>query len=384
MSISRRNLLVSALSATAVVTAGGTVPAMAAPPRLTLPPPTGPCPVGTVALRLLDKSRPDPFTGAAGHRELMVAVWYPARDAGGRPRAPWMDPAVLRRYLSDAGYAPDVIRGPLAAGRVGAPVRRAGRLPVVLFSHGAGDHRGGNTMMVQELASHGYLVVTIDHLGDAYSRLPDGRVVVPTEESLAPEDFAHDARFVLDRVEDLAAGRNPDADRRPLPDGLAGAPDLRRAGMFGWSKGGTATARVMLADRRVRAGVAVDGPMLPLMSGTIDRPFMMMTAEFTRAAEPAVARFFTEQLAGERLNVQAAGAVHSSYNDLQVLVPQLAEVVGMSDDELRGWIGTLDPARAVRIDQAYPLAFFDQHLRGRHRPLLDGPSRAFPEVEYLP
>ena len=37
----------------------------------------------------------------------------------------------------------------------------------------------------------------------------------------------------------------------------------------------------------------------------------------------------------------------------------------MSDEELAGWIGTLDPARAVRIQQAYPLAFFDLHLRHR-------------------
>jgi hypothetical protein len=55
----------------------------------------------------------------------------------------------------------------------------------------------------------------------------------------------------------------------------------------------------------------------------------------------------------------------------------------MSDEDLAGWIGTLDPARAVRIQQAYPPAFFDRHLRGRGH-LLDGPSRAFPELRLLP
>lgn len=33
---------------------------------------------------------------------------------------------------------------------------------------------------------------------------------------------------------------------------------------------------------------------------------------------------------------------------------------------------------------AYPLAFFDQHPRGRRQPLLAGPGRAFTEVDYLP
>ncbi|GAA0492764.1 hypothetical protein Ade02nite_69520 [Paractinoplanes deccanensis] len=370
MPITRRRLLTTTLSAAAVST-GAAGPALAAPPRLTLPEPTGPYPIGTVPLHLVDRSRPDPFTGEPGHRELMAAAWYPARDTGSHRRASWMDPAVLRRYLADAGYDPDVVRAPLTAGRLGAPVRRAAhRLPLIVFSHGAGDHRGSNTIMVQELASHGYAVVAIDHLGDAYSRLPDGRVVVPTEESLYPEDFALDVRFVLDRLGDL-------------PAGLAGAVDPHRVGMAGWSKGATATARVMLADRRVRAGLAIDGPMLPLMEGRIDRPFMMMTAEFTKATEPAVARFWSSQLTGWRLDVRADGAVHSSYNDLQVLMPQLARVAGMTDEELHGWIGTLAPARAVRIDRAYPLAFFDEHLRGRPQRLLDGPSRKFPEVRYL-
>jgi hypothetical protein len=35
--------------------------------------------------------------------------------------------------------------------------------------------------------------------------------------------------------------------------------------------------------------------------------------------------------------------------------------IGMSDEAVRGWIGTVDPARAVRIEQAYPLAFVDLH-----------------------
>jgi hypothetical protein len=189
---------------------------------------------------------------------------------------------------------------------------------------------------------------------------------------------------VLDQIEGLAAGRNPDAEHRPLPAGLSAALDLHRVGMYGWSKGATATALTMQEDKRVRAGLSFDGPMQsqPPFTAELDRPFLLMTAEFTRAAEPSVAEFWSH-LTGWRRNVQAGGAVHSSYCDVQWLVPQLANAIGMSDEELQGWIGTLDPARAVRIQQAYPLAFFDRHLRGRRGHLLDGPSRAFPEVKFI-
>jgi hypothetical protein len=152
--------------------------------------------------------------------------------------------------------------------------------------------------------------------------------------------------------------------------------------MFGTSKGGTATALLMGMDPRVRAGLSLDGPMEPLVTADLGRPFMLMTAEFTRDTAP-VAQFWSH-LTGWRLNVQAGGAAHNAYDDYQVLLPQIAAAIGVSDEVLLTWIGTLDPGRAVRIQQAYPLAFFDLHLRHRRQRLLEGPSPAFPEVRYLP
>ena len=82
--------------------------------------------------------------------------------------------------------------------------------------------------------------------------------------------------------------------------------------------------------------------------------------------------------------MQADGGLHRSYTDYQLLVAELADIIGMSEADLEGWNGTLDAGRAVKIQQAYPLAFFDRHLRGRRSRLLDGPTPAFPEVRYLP
>ena len=392
--MTRRQALGAALTAAVALPIGAASQASAAatnpgPVRLTLPLPTGPYPVGTVPLHLVDRSRPDPVAGPGRYRELMASVWYPAGNLWRYPLARWMPPTALRAYLVSGGFEADVAVAPVTAGHEGAPVRRTGgRLPIVVFSHGAHDHRSDTTIVVQELASHGYVVVTVDHTYDAFSEFPDGRLTVPSldpNNALVPSDFATDIRFVLDRVEDLAAGHNPDAAHRSLPAGLRGALDLDRIGMFGWSKGGTATALVMNEDQRVRAGLSFDGPMQaePPISADLHRPFMLMTAVFTRAAEPSVADFWSH-LRGWRLNVQAEGAVHSSYSDNQVLVPQLADAAGMSEEELRGWIGTLDPTRAMRIQQSYPLAFFDRHLRGRRAPLLNGPSTAFPEITFVP
>jgi predicted dienelactone hydrolase len=106
------------------------------------------------------------------------------------------------------------------------------------------------------------------------------------ENSLGARDFADDIPFVLDSIDRLAAGRNPDVDGKPLPAGLRGAPDPRRIGMFGTSKGGTATALATGMDERIRAGLSMDGPMEPLITTDLDRPFMLMTTDYTRATLP--------------------------------------------------------------------------------------------------
>ncbi|MFD7342343.1 alpha/beta hydrolase family protein [Streptomyces violascens] len=395
-SMTRRRIVGAALAAGAAVPLAAIgSPAWAGPgaapvpERLTLPVPTGPYPVGTVQLHLADRSRPDDIAGPGHFRELMATVWYPARNVERYPVAPWMPAGALQTFLADVGFSDLVPLAPLTVGHVGAPVRRSSRrLPVVVFSHGAHSHQGDHTLMVQELASHGYAAVTVAHQYDTYTEFPDGRVAVPLDDRKAPTlpgDFAADLRFVLDCVEQLAAGCNPDIAQRELPTGLLGSLDPRRMGAFGWSKGGTATACATLADERIRAGLSLDGPMQmnPPLAGDLDRPFMMMSARFTRATDPEAAAFWTH-LRGWRLNIQAQGAVHISYGDNEALFPQVAKLFGWSKQQLQDVIGTLDPDQAVKIQQAYPLAFFDAHLRHRQGHLLDGPSPAFPAVTFLP
>ncbi|MFF2147524.1 alpha/beta hydrolase family protein [Kitasatospora sp. NPDC058190] len=386
-----------ARTASAAPASAGTVPSGTAsggtdsPARLTLLAPTGPFPVGMVPLHLRDESRLDPNARPGRFRELMATVWYPARaaNADAYPLAPWMTEGALKAFLDDVGFPLPLTLAPLTAGHQGAPVHRTGRpLPVVLYSHGAGSHRADHTIMVQELASHGFAVVTVDHTHDGITEFPDGTVVTRdgVAPGLAPKDYAADLLFLLERVVDLANGRNPDVDGRALPTGLLGSLDARNIGVSGWSKGGTAAALAMVADQRIRAGLTLDGRMEsnPAITTDIDRPFMMMTAAYTRAASPYVETFWGH-LRGWRLDVQATGAVHSSYGDDMTLIPQAGRLLGMAEQQIQSKVGTIDPDRCVLIQQAYPRAFFDLHLRNRHcGNLLDGPSKAFPEVVYHP
>lgn len=115
--LTRRRMLGAALTAGAAVPlaaiagpAWAAPGAPAAPPapgptRLTLPVPTGPHPVGTVQLHLVDRSRPDDIAGPGHFRELMATVWYPARDVERYPLAPWMPAGALQAFLADVGFS---------------------------------------------------------------------------------------------------------------------------------------------------------------------------------------------------------------------------------------------------------------------------------------
>ncbi|GII86576.1 esterase [Sphaerisporangium siamense] len=373
------------------------------PVRLVLPAPSVRRSIGTVALRLVDRSRRDPLVTSRPYRELMVSLWYPAAHPSARfPLAPHMAPRAAADW--DVHSAPGLEIPPGTVNwaatrthaRLGAPVdRRAGALPVVLFASGDGGPRSLGTVLVEELAARGYLVVTVDHTFEADQvEFPGGRVerAAPLPGKLTPKAIDKllrkharvrlaDMRFVLDRLADLGRGRGPDAS--PLPAGLTGAPDLSRVGMVGQSLGGSVAAQLAHDDRRVDAAVNLDGSYVgPVARTGVSKPFLALAAgAHTRRSDPTWRSFWTASRGWKR-ELRFAGAGHGSFTDLQVILPQLAAKSGkIPSGDL---IGTIAPARSVAAQRAYVTAFFELHLKGRSTPLFTGPTPRHPDVKIIP
>jgi predicted dienelactone hydrolase len=87
-----------------------------------------------------------------------------------------MTPITARAFEKQQGLP--VLNWPITVAHHGAPVhQREGGWPVVLYSHSLGSERFETTCLVEELASRGYIVGTIDHIHDAgVVELPGGRV----------------------------------------------------------------------------------------------------------------------------------------------------------------------------------------------------------------
>ncbi|MEU2615997.1 hypothetical protein ABZ570_31160 [Micromonospora sp. NPDC007271] len=391
--------------------------------RLTLPVPTGPYPVGTVDLHLIDRSRANPWTATPAYRELMVSLWYPAGDVGRFPRAPHMLPGAAAHFGSAAGSGSSLYGIPAesvdfaatrSSGHQGAPVARHKRpYPVVLYSSGAGDPRTWGTTVVQDLASRGYVVVTIDHTYDSSEvEFPDGRIVGGLlaqlfQQAQQPDDFqtlaarifdarVADTRFVLDQLAALDRGTNPDAAGRPLPGGVAGALDLRRTGMFGVSAGGLTAFRAMDEDARIKAAIDIGGsiesPIIPnpiqlwpVAQHGLDQPFMFMGDPGTDHHQMPSWKMLWDNSSGWHVDLHLNGAKgEDSYKDAVPLIPQIARQLGLPDSFVTQAIGSVDPTTAVHTEETFVAAFFDRWLRGRDGHVLDGPSPRFADVTFVP
>jgi len=378
---------------------------------LRFPRPTGPFPVGTTELHLVDPHRDDPYVPGSP-RELMISIWYPSRGAHAEP-APYFPPLTAQLYAEDAAEqlqqpvdAIDWVGAKSHAGLL-APVSTSwGKRPVVLFSPGAGVPRGLGSILVAELASRGYAVVTIDHTYEAagvefpggrleLQNLPDGDIF-----QLVRRVRIADFQLVLDSIAVLAAGGNPDAGQRRLPAGLGQILDLSRIGSFGHSAGGISSADVMDVDRRVKAGINMDGTLgvgypagtnAPVVEHGLDRPFLLLGAggtgpdgaPQTHRTQPSWGLFW-DNSTGWKRDLNVPDGMHFTFTDHQALIPWFDRFIDVPPELTARSIGSVDPNSILRSLRTYIPAFFDQHLRDRPgNKLWRGDSPNHPGIRFI-
>lgn len=358
----RRRTFLATSAATAASALIGVKASATTDRMLRLPAPTGPWPVGTTTRELTDTHRSDPWNGAPT-RELALTVFYPAAVVRGYPRAPQLAPAAAEVFKQlDAGLLHPELpttgvnwAATLTHSYVDAPAL-PGRLPTMLYSPAGADPRTIGTSLAEDLASHGYVVVTVDHPGEASEVVfPDGRLRVieitpdvltdPVRSRLMMDTRFADMRFVLDHL-----------------SGLHSSIDLRRVGVYGHSAGG-ATAAVSLQHPLVRAGINLEG-YLDALDGELykiaRKPLLLAGTDGFRDARFDRTWSAVMSQGGPVRRVQLSDANHWIWTDYAAFAPQLQSAGLMTEaarDKLVGASRCGVPAvrRLVR-------EFFDRNL----------------------
>jgi dienelactone hydrolase len=383
-----------------------------APAADQLPEPTGQHAVGRLSYDWVDSTRTDIYAAnREDRRELVVFAWYPAKERAAE-RAPYLpqawapvadflgiDVAGLRSHaVPDATVAADDSTYPVLL------LSPSGFPPLLLSA------------IAEELASHGFIVVGVNHTYEtAVTPFADARVVPMNPAAiggaLGPQTGSHDDVFrqrasvceykaadlasVADQLERL----NSDPAER-----LAGRLDLGRIAALGHSFGGDAALEWCRNDRRCRAAVNLDGALWSEVGRVgLDSPALQVLAEhgeFAIAAEDAVkagaaptVEWFeaekaitfggwrtVQQRAQPGYTAQIGGATHLSFMDVPFLPVTDASIVKPGLDATK-----IEPQRMWRITCDLLLAFFARHLNGAAAaPVLDGLADDYPELTIGP
>ena len=368
-----------------------------------LPMPDGPYSVGVAKFELVDASRPlDVGDPASGPRRLPVIAWYPAEG----PAVKTQDAAYLEGDVAtvtlpaiarNLGYALEDLK-PLTVlrtyARPGAtPARHPGGFPVVIFSHGFFLYAEQDTALALRLASHGYIVLSITHPGDAADvRLEDGTLAATKLASTGDDPGFAKAFDVLMKGKDLATCREALAKYakafgatrmgrsfaqwrddtlfvartiidgsgpQPLRDVLISA-DPKRLAFAGMSFGGaTAATSCRLVDA-CRAAVNLDGQNFDpgLFDQPVGRPLLLMLSDWTRHSlfkgqsrdedfSPNDLAYEPWSKAGENrdvVRVRLKGARHMGFTDMVALLdgPKRDSRVGeINGDEALSAVGDM-------------------------------------------
>jgi len=141
-------------------------------PIFKLPEPTGSYAIGTEILPLVNDHPQVPGAASAdGKRPLMIQIWYPASQSKAHI-APYR---ILKETTHLSSYQSVI---PTHA-RWNAPMA-GGSFPVLLLNPAWNGRRTYYMYLVEDLVSHGYIVVGIDHTGNSGpTAFPDGHLSMP-------------------------------------------------------------------------------------------------------------------------------------------------------------------------------------------------------------
>jgi len=366
-------------------------------PVLTLPAPDGPYVVGSRSLSLVDESRDNSFFGApAERRDLYVQIWYPGAIVTGErePRVRTLWEELYRGDLDLFTVFTRYLRGVKTHSYEDIPLSSAQpSYPVIAFSHAIVSFAEQNTLLMEHLASHGYVVVGISHTYASMRVMSSaGAAVYPNldkinaasaefnaataelgprieragshEEraSLQLEQYERamelndltaiwvdDLRFVLDEIPQLSAFENRlDADR---------------IGLLGMSFGGGAVTEFCKVDARCRAALNMDGGTFgQRQREPLKVPYLALIRE-GRSMD-----YLLLASRSDYYEIEVEGTTHLDFTDDAIVLPIL---------KWFGITGSIAAERVIEITNVVALRFFDAYLGGGPKPRFDG---EFPEL----
>ncbi len=295
-------------------------------PLLKLPVPDGRFGIGAITHALVDPDRPAFETSTDKGRRILVKIWYPSdrpSSSNGRSREPmWADfyrgaeiPRSLRWFTA---YLRSIPTNTVP----GAPFATGIKNPrLLIYNLGMISSVSENTTLMEYLASHGYVVFSIQHLDQLAEYHALNEEVSETEKernkallkrltpSMGRDEMAEGfleligSSSVMNR---MVATRAIDTDYvlnhapvlfAKIPSLENCAPSVDRVGLVGFSLGGAVSTEFSKKDGRCAAVVNMDGGLYGTrIEDPISVPYLMMEAEHGEGANDLLLKNATSEM----------------------------------------------------------------------------------------
>jgi predicted dienelactone hydrolase len=371
----------------------------------TLPKPTGKYLVGVTYRNFIDYNRREVFDSTqSSFRELTVKVWYPS-DQKSVPEPYFLkaEADIATKYIQYPALYKDLKTN---SSRDVPVSSKANNYPVLIFSHGLGEHYSQNTILMEELASHGYIIFSIAHHYECkFSSYPDGRFIYldvsnPRLQKIMYENMMVSSKGYFDK---LGNATTDDEREHIFRDILTATPiittesstywaadisflideldrindddyifcdklDLGKIGVLGMSLGGLATSVTCSRDERVKAGVNMDGAF-PFASiyGNHQAPFLYLNSPRYLGCGP----LFVSHSKKDCYSLTVRGAGHFNFTDHTLYSLPMVDML----------LGPIDGERALKITNTVVLAFFDKYLNKNESQDIISLADGYPEIE---
>ena len=350
--------------------------------EINMPKPTGEYAVGTFTYTIKDDRKEELAIG--GMRSVTARVFYPADKESVKdlPKAQAMSENMVKGFKKVFKAAPDFKKNPEINHMEccqDAPRISGIKFPLIMFNHGMPSYREGNSFLCIELASHGYVVISVAHSGEGVcTEFDDGSCVFfdktiqkrqyepmlggvmamlkltkakGTDEELARMfDEAQNkyCRFLMSRLPEWI--RDNEVALEYAKNNLADLIDFSKGvGVSGHSMGGNTAYALCARNPEFVCGINLDGGLFGDYTKDVQtRPFMQISCKdnenvatrvYLRHTKPVYKVFFKDMK-------------HIGFADTKHMIP------------LKFLVGKLDPDVFHENICRCHLEFFDTYLKG--------------------
>jgi len=224
--------------------------------KFKLPSPTGNYSISTEIFSITDSTRFDTAQNAL--RIIPFQIWYPSSEKSIPPMY-YIPSTLVTAMVKDQYNNVDsltitqwegiIIHASLTNTNTIPPKK----FPILFFLHGFGVSRYSYISIIEDLVSHGFVVVSVDSPHSGLLTLPDGKAVSTIYDGKPIqkcENMAMDVKYIMDWLQ-----RTKNKSIIMIKKNV----DFNKAGVLGHSLGGAAALETCRIDNRFSACIDLDG-----------------------------------------------------------------------------------------------------------------------------